>query len=129
MFHAAKAQGKDIMPVDGNGLENPYFTIFFVLIVILGNFFVLNLFIGVLISKYNREKELQGKDFMLTESQKKWVKNRMNILQSQPIFRLREPYSDWRAPFFLIAENFWFQQFINLCIVANTVILSLSWYG
>jgi hypothetical protein len=51
-------------------------------IVILGNFFVMNLFIGVLISKYNREKELQGKDFMLTESQKKWVKNRMNILQS-----------------------------------------------
>jgi hypothetical protein len=36
--------------------------------VILGNFFVMNLYIGVLISKYNRERELQGKDFMLTEA-------------------------------------------------------------
>ena len=59
--------------------------------------------IGVLISKYNREKELQGKDFMLTESQKKWVKNRMNILQSHPIFRMKEPLQQWRAPFYLIA--------------------------
>jgi hypothetical protein len=68
MFHAAKAQGKDKMPAFGQNLTSPLSTIFFAVIVILGNFFVMNLFIGVLITKYNREKELQGKDFMLTES-------------------------------------------------------------
>jgi hypothetical protein len=82
MFHAAKTNGKDMMPVEGQELSSPLVTLFFVLVVILGNFFIMNLFIGILISKYNRERELQGKDFMLTESQKKWVKNRMNILQS-----------------------------------------------
>jgi hypothetical protein len=29
---------------------------------------------------FNREKELVGKDFMLTEEQKKWVKDRIMIL-------------------------------------------------
>jgi len=91
MFHTSNTQGKDLMPTFGQDISSPLVSLFFVAIVILGNFFVMNLFIGVLISKYNREKELQGKDFMLTESQKKWVKNRMNILQSQPIFRFKEP--------------------------------------
>jgi hypothetical protein len=45
-----------------------------------GNFFLLNLFMGVVISKYNRERELNGKNFYLTEEQKKWVNNRLNIL-------------------------------------------------
>lgn len=41
--------------------------IFFIAIVVIGNFFISNLFIGVIIAKYNREQELFGKNFMLTE--------------------------------------------------------------
>jgi Ion transport protein len=41
--------------------------LFFISIVIIGNFFVSNLFIGVIIAKYNREQELFGKNFMLTD--------------------------------------------------------------
>jgi hypothetical protein len=36
-------------------------------VIIIGNFFFLNLSIGVIIAKYNREKELQAKDTLLTE--------------------------------------------------------------
>jgi hypothetical protein len=39
-----------------------------VVIVVLGNFFVMNLFIGVIISKYNREKDLTHKDVTITEA-------------------------------------------------------------
>jgi hypothetical protein len=46
------------------------------IVVVIGNFFLLNLFVGVIITTYNREKELVGKDFMLTDMQKKWLKNR-----------------------------------------------------
>jgi hypothetical protein len=41
--------------------------LFFIAIVIIGNFFVSNIFIGVIIAKYNREQELFGKNFMLTD--------------------------------------------------------------
>ena len=41
--------------------------LFFIAIVIIGNFFISNLFIGVIIAKFNREQELFGKNFMLTE--------------------------------------------------------------
>lgn len=61
-------------------LENPVAAIFFLIVMIIGNFFLQNLFIGVIITQYNREKELMGKDFMLTDEQKKWVKSRVMIL-------------------------------------------------
>ena len=35
---------------------------------IVGSFFILNLFVGVVVSNFNREKEKIGKDFLLTKS-------------------------------------------------------------
>jgi hypothetical protein len=65
----------------------------------------MNLFIGVIIAKYNRERELSGKNHMLTESQKKWIKNRMNIIYSKPVYKMVLPSNGFRQPFFYIAEN------------------------
>jgi hypothetical protein len=56
----------------------------------------MNLFIGVIITQYNREKELVGKDFMLTEEQKKWVKDRIMILQTKPKYKMKIPISEFR---------------------------------
>jgi hypothetical protein len=60
----------------------------FIVIVVFGNFFIMNIFIGVILAKYNREKELAGKNYMLTESQKKWVKNRLDIIYASPIVKM-----------------------------------------
>jgi voltage-dependent calcium channel L type alpha-1D len=42
---------------------------------------------------------------------------------------MRPPYSEWSQPFFYIAESIYLQSFIMICIVINTIILSMSWYG
>ena len=97
--------------------------------VVIGNFFLLNLFVGVIITTYNREKELVGKDFMLTDMQKKWLKNRKMIVSAEPKFRMKLPNEDWRQPFFYTAENSISQSFILLCILSNTVVLTLQWQG
>jgi hypothetical protein len=36
--------------------------------IILGNFLVLNLFVGVVVSTFNREQQILGKNFLLTEN-------------------------------------------------------------
>ena len=124
MYHASKVRGEDLTP---NFQDSLHFVpaIFFVAIVIFGNFFLINLFIGVIISKYNREKELAGKDYMLTEDQKKWVKNRMNIISAQPKYKMEMPQEGWRQPLFFISESVYVQVFVSFCIIANTVVLSL----
>jgi hypothetical protein len=65
MFHASKTRGENLT-VDYYQTISPIPALFFILIVIIGNFFLMNLFIGVIIAKYNRERELAGKDYMLT---------------------------------------------------------------
>lgn len=47
---------------------NTYKALFFIFFMIIGSFFVLNLFVGVVISTFNREKERLGKNFLLTEN-------------------------------------------------------------
>jgi hypothetical protein len=61
-------------------LESPISALFFVLVLFLCNFFIMNLFLGVIITKYNRQKELVGNDFLLTEKQKKWVHNKIIVM-------------------------------------------------
>ena len=41
--------------------------LFYIVFIILGNFLILNLFVGIVISTFNREKEILGKNFLLTE--------------------------------------------------------------
>ncbi len=63
------------MTADLYGDISTLIVIFFIFIIVFGNFFIMNIFIGVIIAKYNRETELGGgKEYLLTEAQKKWVK-------------------------------------------------------
>jgi hypothetical protein len=66
MYQAASNRGIDY--VSSNYIESGVEAFIFVIAVIIGNFFLMNLFVGVIISAYNREKELIGKDFMLSDS-------------------------------------------------------------
>ena len=45
---------------------SPYLSLFFILFIIFGAFFIINLFVGVIISAYNREIERSGNNFLLT---------------------------------------------------------------
>lgn len=94
MQGAAFSNGIDM--IESESLTYPMAVIYFVLVVIIGNFFLINLFVGIIITTYNREKELVGKDFMLTDLQKKWLKNRKVIVAAEPRFYMKLPLEDWR---------------------------------
>ena len=77
MYKAVAARGIDLIPIQ---MSNPSASIYFVIFIVIGNFFMLNLFVGVIISTYNREKELLGKNFLLTEKQRKWLSNKIMLI-------------------------------------------------
>lgn len=64
MYRGAASRGVDLVPIN---MSNQSITLYFVAFMIVGNFFLLNLFVGVVISTYNREKEVLGRNFLLTE--------------------------------------------------------------
>lgn len=47
--------------------NKPEICLFFIIFVIVGAFFTLNLFVGIVISTFNREKDKLGKNFLLTD--------------------------------------------------------------
>jgi hypothetical protein len=44
-----------------------YWVLFFIAFMVVGSFFLLNLFVGVVISSFNRQKDLLGGNTLLTE--------------------------------------------------------------
>lgn len=48
--------------------NSPGWAFFFISFMIIGSFFILNLFVGIVISTFNREKEKLGRGFLLTQS-------------------------------------------------------------
>ena len=64
MYVGTSAIGIDKEP---QHLNNIWIGLFYVSFIIVGSFFMLNLFVGVVISTYNKEKERLGKDILLTD--------------------------------------------------------------
>lgn len=64
MYNAMNSRGPDLEP---GYKENYFFSMFFMSYIIFGTYFMANLFVGVVISTFNRESENIGNHFLLTE--------------------------------------------------------------
>ena len=71
--------------------SQPMVALFFIAYIVVCSFFILNLFVGVVITTYNREKEKLGKNFLLTENQKKWLEAKLLIIESKPKVYMKRP--------------------------------------
>lgn len=78
MYSTSEARGIDL--VSDTQISGSIAPVFFIAAIVIGKFFLMNLFIGVIITAYNRENELGGKDLMLTEKQNKWVLQKIMII-------------------------------------------------
>ena len=81
MFAGIDSVGLYKQPERDNAM---YWIAFFVFFIIVGNLFILNLFVGVVISTFNSEKEKLGKDFLLTDRQKEWLNIQLNCYHARP---------------------------------------------
>ena len=69
-----------------------YMYMYFVFFIVFGSFFTLNLLVGVIIDKFNEQKNKGGSslDAFMTEDQKKWEPN--------PISGLQNVTKKWHGP-------------------------------
>ncbi|XP_052049881.1 sodium channel protein type 4 subunit alpha [Apodemus sylvaticus] len=80
MYAAVDSREKEEQP---DYEVNLYMYLYFVIFIIFGSFFTLNLFIGVIIDNFNQQKKkFGGKDIFMTEEQKKYY-NAMKKLGSK----------------------------------------------
>jgi len=92
---------------------------------VIGNQFLFNLFVGVIIDNFNLIKEELGGIRMLTGEQRTWVEIQKLFLKNMPMKMVRPP-EGWTNMLWRIVKNYYFENFITLCIICNSVIMALK---
>ena len=71
--------------------KNQIFSLYFISFIIIGNIFILNLFVGIVIDKFNRLKDRMCGYALMTRDQKEWIETEkqmirleLNIMKSLP---------------------------------------------
>ncbi|NXC37297.1 SCN5A protein, partial [Campylorhamphus procurvoides] len=101
-----------------------YMYIYFVVFIVFGSFFMLNLFIGVVISNFNQQrKKISGKDLFLTEEQKKYYNALKKLGSKKPQKPIPRPSNVFLGLLFDIVSHKAFDITIMIFICLNMVVM------
>ncbi|XP_078251529.1 sodium channel protein type 4 subunit alpha-like, partial [Rhinoraja longicauda] len=106
---------------------NLYMYLYFVIFIIFGAFFTLNLFIGVIIDNFNQQKKkFGGKDIFMTEEQKKYYNAMKKLGSKKPQKPIPRPNNKCQGAFYDLVSNQAFDIFIMILICLNMVTMMVE---
>ncbi|TSM68849.1 Sodium channel protein type 2 subunit alpha [Bagarius yarrelli] len=123
MYAAVDNRGVDQQPVYEASL---FYYIYFVVFIIFGSFFTLNLFIGVIIDNFNQQKKKISQDIFMTEEQKKYYNAMKKLGSKKPQKPIPRPSNKLQALLFDIVTNQAFDIFIMILICLNMVTMMVE---
>lgn len=104
---------------------NPAAALFYIVYIFIMNFFIMNLYLGTIIKKFNEiQQELDGSEFLSYE-QKEWIRTQKMLFLVKPRTRFTHPDSKFRGFFYKIVMNYKFDYLIQSLIVLNVIFMSL----
>ncbi|XP_045924804.1 sodium channel protein type 4 subunit alpha A [Micropterus dolomieu] len=106
---------------------NLYMYMYFVIFIIFGSFFTLNLFIGVIIDNFNQQKKKFGdKDIFMTEEQKKYYEAMKKLGSKKPQKPIPRPTNKIQGLVFDFISQQFFDIFIMVLICLNMVTMMVE---
>uniref|UniRef100_A0A671T1V8 Sodium channel protein n=1 Tax=Sinocyclocheilus anshuiensis TaxID=1608454 RepID=A0A671T1V8_9TELE len=120
--------------VDSRGVEeqpvkeiNLYMYLYFVIFIIFGSFFTLNLFIGVIIDNFNQQKRMIGcQDIFMTEEQKKYYNAMKKLGSKKPQKPIPRPVNILQGFFFDLVSKQAFDITIMMLIILNMITMMVE---
>ena len=113
-----------VMRTPGDSLGS---TLFFVGFLVVGNFFVLNLFVGAVIDNYLDLEEAAKKDMeLMTPEQKEWVETQKKMVGLQLRAKIPEPENPFRKAVYKMVQKTAFEIVVTLLIIINILILAMK---
>jgi len=101
--------------------------LFFVMFLVVGNFFVLNLFVGAVIDNYLDLEEAAKKDLeLMTPEQKEWVETQKKMVGLQLRAKIPEPENGLRKKVYHIVQKTAFEVVVTVLIIVNILILAMK---
>ncbi|XP_019409130.1 PREDICTED: sodium channel protein type 2 subunit alpha-like isoform X2 [Crocodylus porosus] len=106
---------------------NLYMYLYFVIFIIFGSFFTLNLFIGVIIDNFNQQKKkLGGQDIFMTEEQKKYYNAMKKLGSKKPQKPIPRPANKFQGLVFDLVTKQAFDITIMVLICLNMVTMMVE---
>ncbi|XP_025030329.1 sodium channel protein type 5 subunit alpha-like [Python bivittatus] len=106
---------------------NKYMYIYFVIFIIFGSFFTLNLFVGVIIDNFNQQKKkFGGQDIFMTEEQKKYYNAMKKLGSKKPQKPIPRPTNKYQGFLFDIVTHQLFDIAIMTLICLNMVTMMVE---
>uniref|UniRef100_A0AAY4EW23 Sodium channel protein n=1 Tax=Denticeps clupeoides TaxID=299321 RepID=A0AAY4EW23_9TELE len=124
MYAAVDSRGVDEQPVKEINL---YMYLYFVIFIIFGSFFTLNLFIGVIIDNFNQQKrKIGGQDIFMTEEQKKYYNAMKKLGSKKPQKPIPRPMNILQGFFFDLVSKQAFDITIMMLIILNMITMMVE---
>ncbi|KAJ8011470.1 hypothetical protein DPEC_G00058550 [Dallia pectoralis] len=120
--------------VDSRGVEeqpireiNLYMYLYFVIFIIFGSFFTLNLFIGVIIDNFNQQKrKISGQDIFMTDEQRKYYNAMKKLGSKKPQKPIPRPLNIFQGFLFDLVSQQAFDITIMMLIIVNMVTMMVE---
>ncbi|XP_028049640.2 sodium channel protein 60E isoform X2 [Monomorium pharaonis] len=129
MEDAVDARGVDLQP---QREANLYAYLYFVIFIVCGSFFTLNLFIGVIIDNFNMlKKKYEGGvlEMFLTESQKHYYTAMKKLGRKKPQKVIKRPMNQFLAMFYDLSNSRRFEIAIFVLIFLNMLTMGIEHYS
>nr|XP_057915753.1 sodium channel protein type 4 subunit alpha B-like isoform X4 [Doryrhamphus excisus]XP_057915764.1 sodium channel protein type 4 subunit alpha B-like isoform X4 [Doryrhamphus excisus] len=124
MYAAVDSRAVEEQPIKEINL---YMYLYFVIFIIFGSFFTLNLFIGVIIDNFNQQKrKLGGQDIFMTEEQKKYYNAMKKLGSKKPQKPIPRPLNDVQGFFFDLVGKQAFDIIIMVMILLNMITMMVE---
>uniref|UniRef100_A0A3B3RDF2 Sodium channel protein n=1 Tax=Paramormyrops kingsleyae TaxID=1676925 RepID=A0A3B3RDF2_9TELE len=105
---------------------NLYMYLYFVIFIIFGSFFTLNLFIGVIIDNFNQQKKKIRQDIFMTEEQKKYYNAMKKLGSKKPQKPIPRPTNKLQGFFFDLVSKQAFDIIIMMLINLNMLTMMVE---
>lgn len=125
MVASVDATEIDMQPIPNHQLG---WTIFHILFMVTGSFFVIQLFIGVVVENFGKMKEKLDGTFLLSGSQREWLMISEAMLNLRPLRKQKIPHGWLRRICFRMAKSPGLENVTTGCIVLNTFMMALTYF-
>ncbi|KAM8758869.1 sodium channel protein type 10 subunit alpha isoform 3-T3 [Rhynchonycteris naso] len=124
MYAAVDARGVTLQPEWESSM---YLYLYFVVFIIFGGFFTLNLFVGVIIDNFNQQKKkIRGQDIFMTEEQKKYYNAMKKLGSKKPQKPIPRPLNKYQGFVFDIVTRQTFDIVIMVLICLNMITMMVE---
>lgn len=128
MYSAIDAKNTGVAPEKN---YNPSAGLYFIFFIFIGNFFFMNLFIGVVFEQFNEVTKQEGSfaALILTKEQMLWVEIQQLIVKSKPYIEFMLPTNKFQLFFYNLTRHRYFEVFIMVSVLINMLQMCIVYDG